>query len=99
MSIKGRLRLTAAEGVREAVFAGLGLSISSAWMFTPEIASGRVQRVLSDWSLPPIDLWAVFPTGRNASTKARAFTDFIEGELKGDFADPKDSDPVDATAG
>jgi DNA-binding transcriptional LysR family regulator len=41
-----------------------------------------VVRVLSDWSLPEIDLWAVFPTGRNASTKARAFVSFIEQELR-----------------
>ena len=88
VTISGRLRLTAAEGVREGVLAGLGLTMSSGWMFAPEIASGRVQRVLANWSLPPIDLWAVFPTGRNASTKARAFADFIESELASSFGNP-----------
>jgi DNA-binding transcriptional LysR family regulator len=81
VTIKGRVRLTAAEGVREAVFDGLGLAVASEWMFAPEIASGRVRRVLQDWHLPPIDLWAVFPSGRNVSTKARAFANFIEQEL------------------
>jgi DNA-binding transcriptional LysR family regulator len=81
VTIKGRVRLTAAEGVREAVFDGLGLAVASEWMFAPEIASGRVRRVLQDWYLPPIDLWAVFPSGRNVSTKARAFANFIEQEL------------------
>lgn len=81
VTIKGRVRLTAAEGVREAVFAGMGLAVASEWMFAPEVASGRVRRVLQDWQLPAIDLWAVFPTGRNASTKARAFASFIEQEL------------------
>ena len=46
-----------------------------------EIANGAVQRVLPDWALPPIDLWAVFPTGRLASAKARAFADFVEEVL------------------
>ena len=68
--------------MREAVFAGMGLAIGSEWMFSPEIADGKVKRVLEDWSLPPLDLWAVFPTGRNASIKARAFTAFIEQELR-----------------
>jgi DNA-binding transcriptional LysR family regulator len=81
VTIKGRVRLTAAEGVREAVFDGLGLAVASEWMFAPEIASGRVRRVLQDWHLPPIDLWAVFPSGRKVSTKARAFANFIEQEL------------------
>jgi DNA-binding transcriptional LysR family regulator len=47
-------------------------------MFTPELRSGAVCAVLSDWSLPPLDLWAVFPTGRAATAKARTFIDFFE---------------------
>ena len=67
---------------REAVLAGLGLSIGgSEWMFTPELKSGAVKVVLADWSLPPGELWAAFPTGRRASAKARAFTMFIERQL------------------
>jgi DNA-binding transcriptional LysR family regulator len=34
--------------------------------------------VLADWSLPPIDLWAVYPSGRMPTAKARAFAGFIE---------------------
>jgi len=37
--------------------------------------------VLDDWSLPAVDLWAVFPTGRQASAKARAFASFIESKM------------------
>jgi DNA-binding transcriptional LysR family regulator len=81
VTIKGRVRLTAAEGVREAVFAGMGLAVASRWMFAPELDSGRVRQILPDWQLKPIDLWAVFPAGRAAGAKARAFADFIESEL------------------
>ncbi|MCX7513070.1 LysR family transcriptional regulator [Frateuria hangzhouensis] len=81
VAMQGRVRVTAAEGVREAVFAGLGLAVASEWMFAPELASGAVQSVLDDWNLPPVDLWAVFPTGRQASAKARAFAGFIEAQL------------------
>jgi hypothetical protein len=73
VTVNGRLRVSAAEGAREAVFAGLGVSIGgSEWMFTPELKSGAVKVVLADWSLPPGELWAAFPTGRQASAKARA---------------------------
>ncbi|WP_033838350.1 LysR family transcriptional regulator [Mesorhizobium loti] len=85
VTIKGRMRSNAAEGVREGVFAGIGLAVASEWMFSPELASGRVRRVIADWELPPVDLWIVFPTGRNASMKARAFASFIEQELRADF--------------
>jgi hypothetical protein len=58
---------------------GLGVSVGgSEWMFTPELKSGAVKVVLADRSLPPAELWAVFPTGRQASAKARAFVGFME---------------------
>jgi len=82
VTVTGRFRVSAAEGVREAVLAGLGLSIGgSEWLFAPELAAGTVQAVLTDWSLPTAELWAVFPTGRQASAKARAFAMFVEDQL------------------
>ena len=81
VTVDGRLRVSAAEGVRAGVFAGLGLAVASEWMFAPELKSGAVRSVLDDWLLPAVDLWAVFPTGRQASAKARAFASFVEKEL------------------
>lgn len=82
VSVGGRLRVTAAEGLRAAVLADMGLAVASDWMFTRELASGAVVRVLEDWALPPIDLWALFPTGRLASAKARSFADFVGAALR-----------------
>ncbi len=81
--VRGRARFSAAEGIRAAVLADMGLTISSDWMFAPELANGRVLRLLEDWSLPDIDLWAVFPTGRLATAKARVFAEFVEGVMQG----------------
>jgi DNA-binding transcriptional LysR family regulator len=78
VAVQSRLRVTAAEGVRAAVLANIGLTIASEWMFSPELRSGAVRAVLSEWSLPPLDLWGVFPTGRAATAKARTFVDFFE---------------------
>jgi DNA-binding transcriptional LysR family regulator len=81
VSLAGRLRVSAAEGVRTAVLAGMGLAVASEWMFGPELASGEVRRTMGDWSLPALDLWALFPSGRKASAKARAFVAFVETKL------------------
>ncbi len=83
VTVRGRLRLSAAEGIRAGVLADMGLAVTSDWMFAPEIASGAVRRVLPDWALPTIDLWAVFPSGRLASAKARAFAEFAEVTMRG----------------
>ena len=78
VTLKGRLRVSAAEGVRAAVLSDVGLAINSEWMFAPEIADGAVKVVLQDWQLPQIDLWAVYPAGRTATAKARTFTQFVQ---------------------
>jgi DNA-binding transcriptional LysR family regulator len=81
VTVNGRLRVSAGEGVRAAVLSGLGLTVASEWLFGPELKSGAVVSVLQDWLLPPVDLWAVFPAGRQASAKARAFASFVQSEL------------------
>jgi DNA-binding transcriptional LysR family regulator len=78
IAVAGRIRVNAAEGVRAAVLADMGVAITSEWMFAPEIASGAVKQVLADWELPSIDLWAVFPSGRMVTAKARAFIAWVE---------------------
>ena len=82
VTLQGRLRVSAAEGVRAAVLANAGIAVASEWMFSPEIADRTVQMVLQDWELPRIDLWAVFPAGRTATTKARTFTLFVQEVMR-----------------
>jgi DNA-binding transcriptional LysR family regulator len=81
VTLDGRLRITAAEGVRDAVLSDLGLAVAPESMFAAELRKGVVKTVLDDWTLPPMELWAVFATGRRASAKARAFVAFIEEAL------------------
>lgn len=81
VTLKGTISTSAAEGVREAVFAGMGLAVATEWMFQPDLDKRRVERVLSDWTLPSIDLWTLYPAGRQASAKARAFASFITESL------------------
>ena len=82
VEIKSRLKVTAAEGVRAAVLADLGVTIASEWMFTPELRNKAVRAALTDWELPSVDLWAVFPSGRLATAKARSFLSFFEGTFE-----------------
>lgn len=79
--VSGRMSVSAAEGMRAAVFGDMGIAVASEWMFSPEIADGTVVTILDDWALPTIDLWAVFPAGRLVSAKARAFVAFVEEVL------------------
>jgi DNA-binding transcriptional LysR family regulator len=81
--LQGRLKVTQAEGVREAVICDMGLTVASEWLFSPELRSGKVVAILQDWVLPTTNLSAVYPTGRLASTRARAFVSFVERFMGG----------------
>ena len=81
LSLGGRVHLSTAVGVRECVLADLGLAIASEWMFAPELRDKTVKAVLADWSLPPVEAWAIFPAGRQAGAKARAFASFVESQM------------------
>jgi len=78
--VPSRLHISAAEGVRAAVLAGLGLAVASHWMFGPELQSGEVLPVLAGYDLDPVELWAVLP-GRRAPARARAFLEFFQRSL------------------
>ena len=81
VSLGGRVRLNTTVGVRKCVLADLGVAIASEWMFAPELKAKTVKAVLTDWSLPPVEAWAIFPAGRQTSAKARTFASFIESQM------------------
>jgi DNA-binding transcriptional LysR family regulator len=80
--LQPRLRSSALEGLRAAVVAGAGVAVASEWILEDELTSGQVVEVLTDWSMPLLDLWVVLPGGaRHASPQARAFIAFVEEQL------------------
>jgi DNA-binding transcriptional LysR family regulator len=80
IQLRPQLRVSSTEGLREAVLADVGIAIISEWLFTPELVSGAVRSVLDDWSLPELQLWAVY-AGRRPSARASAFVAFVEASM------------------
>ena len=78
--VPSRLQISAAEGVRAAVLSGLGLAVTSRWMFAPELQSGSVLPVLAGYDLDPVELWAVWPS-RRAPARVKAFLEFVQRSL------------------
>ncbi len=85
VKLQSRVKISATEGLRAAVFADIGLAVASEWAFSPELKSGAVVAVMDDWKLPTISLSALYPTGRMASSKARQFAKFVEGCIGNEF--------------
>jgi DNA-binding transcriptional LysR family regulator len=75
--VEGKVSCSNNEGATALACAGLGVNVTSAWGVGRELDQGSLVRILEDWRLPPIDLHAVYPPGRNVSAAARALVDYI----------------------
>ncbi|MCE7520205.1 LysR family transcriptional regulator [Vreelandella titanicae] len=62
--------------------AGGGLSVLPDMTAAPEIAAGRLVRVLEEWTLPEGGAYAVYPPGRHITAKTRAFMTFFDAWLQ-----------------
>jgi DNA-binding transcriptional LysR family regulator len=81
VKVKGRVRLSVSDAMREAVLAGLGVGLTPRSFWTDELVSGRVEQVFTD--LPPrrSSIYAVFPTRRLIAARVRAVADFLAEEF------------------
>lgn len=88
VTVHGRLVVTFNEVGLAAAVAGLGLLSMTLGAVRKELAEGRLVRVLPDWDMGVVELHAVFPAGRASKPSARAFADFLAGELARGLALP-----------
>jgi DNA-binding transcriptional LysR family regulator len=78
VDIEARMQVTSGEGVIACVKAGLGIAVASKWMCRAELDAGVLVTVLSDYSLEPVAVHAVFPGGPHPSSKVRALVDHLQ---------------------
>jgi DNA-binding transcriptional LysR family regulator len=62
--------------------AGHGLARALSYQVAEDLAVGRLKRVLQAWEPPPIPVHLVYPEGRKAAAKVRAFVDFAAERLR-----------------
>lgn len=82
VKLTARVVATSTEGLLAAAVAGLGVATASAFACGPELARGELVCLLEAYTLSPVDVHAVMPTGRRPPAKARAFIDYLATALQ-----------------
>jgi DNA-binding transcriptional LysR family regulator len=86
VKIDGRYKVTSSLAIRDALRAGFGLSLIPRMYVEDDLAKGRLQTALGDWSPDEATLYAVYPSRRYLVSKVRVFLDFLIAHFGGDGA-------------
>jgi DNA-binding transcriptional LysR family regulator len=78
-----RARVAVADPVVHVALASqaLGVAILPEWLAQPELKAGRLERVLGDYTLAPVELLALFSAGARTLPKVRVFLDHLQDHL------------------
>ena len=63
--------------------AGLGIALLPVVEAVEQLESGKLERILTSWRGPDRDVFAVWPTGRLLSARARCLLDFLQAFVAG----------------
>jgi DNA-binding transcriptional LysR family regulator len=75
---RGRLDCTDGQVLHDWCVAGLGIAWRSTWEVEREIAEGRLQTVLDEFTAPPNGIYAVFPSAKHLPLRVRLWIDFLK---------------------
>ena len=83
IEVSDRFRANTARAVLRAALAGLGIALLPNPLTAPEIAAGRLRRVLPEYRRGSIDLYAVCVSRRHTPRAVTAFIEFAAEKLRG----------------
>ena len=74
---QSRILVNSVSGARSAVLAGLGMQKLPLSEVGEDLAAGRLVRVLPEWSLPTLDIYAVWPESSHRSSLVRLLLEYL----------------------
>jgi DNA-binding transcriptional LysR family regulator len=80
--VHGNFRANNGHVIREALLANVGVALAPDWLIHDQLAAGEVVALLPEFASPPLEINAVYPSGRHVSAKVRAFIEFLRNEFK-----------------
>ncbi|MGH7027078.1 LysR family transcriptional regulator [Brevundimonas sp.] len=79
----GPLRANNADALTASLCAGLGIAPQPDFIYWRDVAEGRLETVMTDWTLPPISLHLVAPGGGPRPARVMALMDYLSKRFSG----------------
>lgn len=77
VKVDGNVRSNDAVTVRNAAIQGLGIARGPMFLVHEDLDSGKLVRLLSDYEVTSLALWAIYPSRVQLPAKVRVFIDFL----------------------
>ncbi len=77
LKLEGRVFCNLSETSRALILAGFGLGLAIEYAVAEDIAAGRLVRVLPDYHLPSLGIFALYPARPHLPLKVRSFLDHL----------------------
>jgi len=79
--VSGSIQINNSLGLREALLHGAGITLTPTFIAGPDIKSGKLQAVLTDYEVMEFSIYAVYPQRRHLSPKVKAFVEFMSERI------------------
>ena len=77
VQISGRFRANNGDALRTAALAGHGLILQPTFIVGDDLRAGRLVRVMADYEVAPLSVYAVYAHRQYLSNKVRSFVDYL----------------------
>jgi DNA-binding transcriptional LysR family regulator len=78
---RGPLRANNGDAMMPTLLAGLGLAVQPEFLVWEDLAAGRLESAMAEWSMPPIALNIVTPPGGHRPARVTAVIEFLADRL------------------
>lgn len=76
-TIRGIASANEAQILRQAALGGMGMLVQPNYLHYDDVRRGTLVRVLTDWTLPSMDINVAYPSSSYLPARSRAFVDFV----------------------
>lgn len=77
VAVSGNIRINNGIVLAEAALAGRGILVTPSFYVAPMVRDGRLKRILADYRLPELGIYAVYPQKTHVPPKVRVFIDYL----------------------
>lgn len=77
INCKPRLLVDDFSVLKQSIVDGLGIAVLPEYMGREEVSSGKLVKILPDWGMTDVDIYALYPRNRAKIPKVKAFLNFV----------------------